>query len=200
MSSSSSKIAPLAGNATESSARQRSDSFSPLHLIVQTALAVLICSGSELDRIFNLWLALVPVLGIPFIIVALFWLVSVGWNLYQRRWRRLASALIAPPVVIGVTALLLYHEIDAQWVRFQFNRSSYQRTVEGLSGPHPRSHKWSWGDTGGAAVANVFRTLEYDESDRVPLTLERPDPERTSNTVTVRSFGSHFYLVTRIYQ
>ena len=176
----------------------RQDCFSAFHLILQSAFAVLIFFSGEIDRIYNLWLQLVLVVGVPAIFVASIWFISVIFNLFKRRWRRLVSALAAPLIVFGWMWLLAYWEFDAQWVRFQVNRRAYAETLHVLGSP--RHFSWDWGGTGGAAVADISRQLIYDESGQVLLraTLHGADPER--GDVTVRSFGDHFYLVTRIFQ
>ncbi|MEK9136030.1 MAG: hypothetical protein AAB393_02810 [Bacteroidota bacterium] len=93
--------------------------------------------------------------------------------------------------------MLLRTGFDSHWVRFQFNKPSYEETVQALEGTHPRYHSWSWGSTGGAAAANIFHSLVYDESDRVA----HRDGEKVEGGITsVRTFGNHFYLVTLIYQ
>ena len=171
--------------------------FSPFHIVLQMLVAALFFSAHELDRIFNLWFALVPIIGIPAIIVGIIWIVGIIRNLILGRWLRLASVAIAPLLVWPLLILLLRTGFDSHWVRFQFNKPSYEETVQALEGTHPRYHSWSWGSTGGAAAANIFHSLVYDESDRVA----HRDGEKVEGGITsVRTFGNHFYLVTLIYQ
>ena len=161
------------------------------------ALAFLFFFADELDRILNLWLLLVPIIGIPTIIVGAAWIVGFIRNLIERKWIKFASVVIAPLIVWPLFILLLRSGIDAHWVRFQINKPSYAATVRALNSPHPQHYSWEWGSTGGAAVVNIFNSLVYDESDQVTLR----EGETTEGGVTsVKNFGDHFYLVTMIYQ
>lgn len=171
--------------------------FSPFHIALQLLVAALVFSAHELDRIFNLWFALVPLIGIPAITVAAIWVVSLIRSLIFRRWVRLASVAIAPLLVWPLLILLLRTGFDAQWVRFRINKVSYDETVRALEETHPIYHTWDWGSTGGAAAANIFHSLVYDESDRVTL---RNGEMAEGGITSIRAFGDHFYLVTVIYQ
>ena len=83
---------------------------------------------------------------------------------------------------------------------------------------------WDWGETGGAAVTNVFYTLVYDQSDEIfrspsqrsegwteranamakgtmlfsilQTEKSRPDPGSNVPSLTIRRLEGHFYLVT----
>ena len=171
--------------------------FSPLHVLLQLLLAALFFSANELDRIFNLWFALVPIIGIPTIIVGLIWIGGIVRSLIHRRWLRLASIVVAPLMVWPLLVLLLRTGFDSHWVRFQFNKHGYEEAIRTLKGTHPIYHSWDWGSTGGAAAANIFHSLIYDESDRIML---RDGEKVGGGTAWVRKFGDHFYLVTLIYQ
>lgn len=196
---STSECALGANGIADAAAPKRADRFSSLHLALQSALALLFAYALELDRIFHLWLALVPLIGIPAIVVALTWTVSVISNSCNKRWRRLVSTLAAPIIVLSASALLAWLEIDPHWIRFQINKREYRETLSILNATHPRNHTWNWGEAGGAAVRNVFWTLEYDESDRSPLKAVLRGDGDEGPSVSVRSFGNHFYLVTRMY-
>jgi hypothetical protein len=172
------------------------DHYSLMHVLLQLALATLFFFSHELDRIFNLWLLLVPILLVPTVVVGITWLISIGINLFKRRWRRLASAVVAPIFVALLAASLLFSGIDAAWVRFHLDKDSYYETVKELTGPHPRHYSWNWGSTGGAAVVNILQAIEYDESDQV---ARRQNESLEGGIVTVREFGNHFYLVTTTY-
>jgi hypothetical protein len=173
------------------------DFFSSFHVVLQLLVASLFFFATELDRIFNLWFALVPVIGISAIIVGIIWIVGVVRNLILGRWLRLASVTMAPLMVWPFLVLLLRTGFDSHWMRFQFNKPNYVETVRTLEGTHPIYRSWNWGSTGGAAAANIFYSLVYDESDKVTLR----DGEKVEGGITsVRTFGDHFYLVTLIYQ
>ncbi|MBW8370696.1 MAG: hypothetical protein K0M66_06965 [Thiobacillus sp.] len=171
--------------------------FSPFHIGLQLLVAALFYSANELDRIFNLWFALVPIIGIPAIIVGIIWIVGIIKNMALGRWLKLASVAIAPLLVWPLLVLLLRTGFDSHWVRFQFNKPNYEQTVRSLEGTHPMYHSWNWGSTGGAAAANIFYSLVYDESDRV---TQREGEKSEGGITSVRTFGDHFYLVTLLYQ
>jgi hypothetical protein len=174
-----------------------SDRYTIFHLILQLAFAGLLFFSDELDRRLNLYLLLVPLLLIPALVVVIVWLTSVIKNIIRKRWRRLASAVIAPVIIYCLMASLSHWQIDADWVRFQANHRHYEISVESLKGPHPRHVTWDWGHTGGAAVVCIDYELHYDESD---LTKLRDGERKGDDFITVRDFGNHFYLVTTLYQ
>lgn len=171
--------------------------FSPFHVVLQLLLAALFFSANELDRIFNLWFALVPIIGVPTIVVGMIWIGGIVRSLINRRWLRLASVAVAPLLVWPLLILLLRTGLDAHWVRFQLNKHGYEESIRKLQGTHPIYNSWDWGTTGGAAAVNIFYSLIYDESDRVVL---RDGKNVEGGTTRVRKFGDHFYLVTLIYQ
>lgn len=171
--------------------------FSPLHLLLQSGLAALFFFAGELDRKFELWFALVPVLGVPAIAVGVTWMVGIVRSSLRRDWMTVASVAIAPVIVWPLLILALHTGFDSHWMRFQINKSGYEASIRTLRAPSPAYHSWDWGTTGGAASVNIFYFLIYDESDQTP----RRATEASRSFVTqVRSFGDHFYLVTQIYQ
>ena len=133
--------------------------FSPFHVVLQLLLAALFFSANELDRIFNLWFALVPIIGIPTIIVGLVWIGGIVRNLINRRWLRLVSVVVAPLIVWPILVLLLHAGFDSHWIRFQVNKHDYKEAVRTLEGTHPIHHSWDWGTTGGVAAVNIFYSL-----------------------------------------
>ncbi len=174
-----------------------SDHYTIFHLILQLAFAALLFFLNELDRRLNLYLLLVPLLLVPALVVVIIWLTSVITNSIRKRWRRLASAVIAPVIIFCLMASLAHWRIDADWVRFQANHRHYEKSVQFLKGPHPRHVTWDWGHTGGAAVVCIDYELHYDESD---LTKLRDGERKGGGIIRVRDFGNHFYLVTAVYQ
>jgi hypothetical protein len=170
---------------------------SPLHLLLQTALALIFFVSGELDRIFNLSFALVPVLGIPAITICVAWIIGIIRSLRQRDWRRTTSVAIVPLIVWPLLIFMLRAGFDAHWARFQINKRSYETSVRALHGSSPAYHSWDWGSTGGAAAVNIFYALVYDESDQIS---SKADEASKNPTKVVRNLGGHFYLVTDIYQ
>jgi hypothetical protein len=171
--------------------------FSPFHVVLQLLLAALYFFANELDRIFNLWFALVPIIGIPTIAVGAIWIGGIARNIIHRRWLLLGRVVVAPLLVWPLLFLLLRTGFDAHWMRFKLNKHGYEESVRKLEVAHPIYNSWDWGSTGGAAAANIFYSLIYDESDRVVLSDGK---NAEGGITTVRQFGDHFYLVTLVYQ
>ena len=182
-------------------------------LIVFGLYFLLFVYGNELDRILNLWLMLVPLLGLPAIVIAIYWLVALVINLARRYWRRLLSQLAAPFIAAAFFLVLRKAGVDPQTIRFAMNKHSYEAAIAGLpQAVGPRFHKFDWGSTGGAAVVNIFFTLIYDESDELGLaselrtiawrrrmTTECPPCEFSGgdgSNATVKPMGGHFFLLT----
>lgn len=170
--------------------------FSPFHVTLQFLLAILIIFSDALERHYNFWIGVVLVVGVPAILVLLIWVGGLLKNLIQRRWWKLAAVALAPLVVWPLTILTTRAGFDADWVRFQYSRADYTKTVQALGATHPLSHSWDWGGTGGLLTVSDFTSLVYDESDQV---MRRNGNEYNGGYTSVRSFGDHFYLVTQSY-
>lgn len=185
-------------------------------------LAVWFMALNELDRIFNLYLLIVPFLFFPAVVLGLWWLGSLLSSIWHRRWRRAASAIVAPMVAYGLIQLVLHLGFTPGWIRFELGKHHYLAEIERLpQNGEPRFKLFNWGGTGGAGVVNVFFNLIFDESDEIALPPEkrsaqwlsrmrsycpgtqmcsilRPNPP--SHIVDVQKVGQHFYLVTEYYQ
>lgn len=171
--------------------------FSPLHILLQSGLAILFFLAGEIDRKFGLWFALVPILGIPAVVVGAAWMVGIVRSSLRGDLMRATSVAVAPLIIWPLLICALRMGFDSHWMRFQINKSSYEASVSALRAPSPAYHSWDWGTTGGAASVNIFYSLIYDESDQTP----RRATEASKDFKTqVRGFGGHFYLVTLIYQ
>jgi hypothetical protein len=119
--------------------------------------------------------------------------------------------------------------ITPSLIRLELSKSNYMAQVDALPDANaPRLKCWGWGATGGAAVATIFRTLVYDESDQIALAkqswssewLRKADqvsksdkaagalnwvvhPERITNNnpqVSVGHLEGHFYVIVQLYQ
>jgi hypothetical protein len=171
--------------------------ISPLHICLQIFLAVLLVSADEIDRIFNLWLALVPIIGIPALIICITWVVAIFRRLIHSQRPSLFSILFAPLIVWLPFIILLRAGINPDWIRFQINRGTYENEVELSKEVRPRYKSWNFGATGGVAVVNVSRYIIFDESDKVML---KSGQKEDGGTISVRKMSSHFYLFTVMYQ
>jgi hypothetical protein len=189
-------IMSLADTASQTHQPTPADRFTAKHVAMQFGLAIFLMSSNELDRILNLYLLVVPLMLAPCGVVAAAFIYSIASSIYNRHWRLFVSALAAPPIVAGILGLLAHYKINPDWLRFQLTCAEYKKEIAtDLHARHgPRT--WSWGETGGAAVVNVFKKVVYDESDGVINEAKKSTPNMD---ISVRSFGDHFYLVTTIY-
>lgn len=168
------------------------------HFCVWLVFGTIFYLGPELDRLFGLYFLLVPLLAIPALIASATFVIGLVANLWARRWRRLVSVVAAPVITIGLLAASIHYQIDPSWIHFQLKRHPYTELARNLPGPSPKYHEWSWGGTGGAASANIFYSLVYDETDNP---LNRPEqPGHQGATSSAQPYGDHFFLVTEIFQ
>jgi len=168
------------------------DCFSPFHFLLQLALVTLFFVNSVFGNVVNLGLFLIT------IAIGLVWIVSVAVSLRQAKWRRLASAVVAPFIIFLLITSLSHWRIDPLWARFELNKRGYEETVSSIEGPHPHRFSWKWSSLeSGPLSATTFDILVFDESDEV---MRKAGKTEEGGVSFVRSFGNHFYLVTTIYQ
>lgn len=196
---------------------KRADRFTATHFWLCLLCFLLVAFSQELDRIFNLWLLLVPLLLLPLGLLFLTLTSSIIWNAMRGRWRRALSAAIAP-FAAAIPPVLCYQlGITPTWLRFELARAHFEReaALSVASDGAPRLRAFAWGETGGAAVANIFYTLVYDESDEISLPpdrrsaswLERAQHQpqlysilREQGSLSVQPMSRHWYVVTQLYE
>jgi len=204
----------------ERSVADSRDKFTFSYFVWVALLCLLFAFGSDLDRIFNLYLALVPLLLLPALATAIYWSVALIRNIVLRRWRRVASVLAAPVMAYIILAGAGAAGIDTQWIRFEIGKGYYIDQVAKLpETDEPRFKIFPWGETGGAAVTNIIYTLIYDESDEIGLAPEARSKEWRQRmgkmcpgtmmcsitnphgemSIAVKRIEGHFYLVTEIF-
>jgi hypothetical protein len=216
-----------AANSSEQAAKP--DAYTPRYTIWAGAFFLLVWLGRDLDRIFNLYILLVPILALPALILAATLVISLGVNVIRRRWRRTISIIAAPIIAASFFLLLGWLGITTDLIRFELWKSSYLAQVDALSATDggPRLKTWDWGSTGGVAVANIFWMLVYDDSDQIALPrsswsaewLQRADQAAKGNAlysvihpegftgdveqyerhISVRRLDGHFYVVEGIF-
>lgn len=177
---------------------QVNDKFSLFHVQLQLILACYFFVAYYLDQILNFYFLLIPIVGLPAIIVGILWIRTIILSLFRKKWRMLVSAVIAPLIIWPLMALIIHSGFNPEWVRFEINKRNYEETVRRLDGPYPHQYSWDWGTTGGAGVVNVISVLKYDESDKIMPKNNKESMAGRENT-DVRNFGNHFYLVTDTY-
>jgi amino acid transporter len=193
-----------------------SDRFVFRYFFLCLGYFMLFVFSQELDRIFNLYLFLVPLLLLPFGLLLLTIIWGILRNLVRRHWRRAFCATIAPFAAAAPLLICYQLGITPTWLRFQFSLAHYERELATINTADNalRLRAFAWGETGGVAVANVFYTLVFDESGEILLPAERRSAawlERANqtqlhsflqgtSTTDVKSMGRHWYVVTEIYQ
>jgi hypothetical protein len=177
---------------------------------------------NELDKIFNFYLLLVPLILLPALAVGVWWVGSLAFCFRRGHWKRAASLAAAPVLSILAILLLKQFGVPLERVRFELLKPHYLAEIARIPADEgPRFKIFNWGGTGGAGVANVFYTLAFDESDEiaVPSTARSTDwlrkvsrlcpgtqmcsilqPNPPDHSVDVTKVSGHFYLVTEVYR
>jgi hypothetical protein len=199
----------------------KADRFTPWYTVGTAAVFLLIWVGDDLDRIYNLYLMLVPILFFPSLIWAGTLIVALIVSALRRHWRHALCVVAAPIIVWSLFIALGKLGITTKWVRLELSKSAYMAEVDALpvmSGGRLKS--WSWGKTGGAAVVNVFWTLVYDESDQIVCppssrsaawvskaekdkglySALRYHLDEPNYQVSIERLDGHFYVITEILQ
>jgi hypothetical protein len=197
----------------------RRDRFTPSYFVRFLALFLLFASLGELDAAFTLYLMLAPLLLVVAGPIILFLLFAMRRDTALRRWKRLASWIAGLFLAVGVFYALAQLGLDATWARLALTRDRYERVIAGLpqTDDAPRFKMFEWGDTGGAGVVNIFRTLIYDESDEIALESEQRSlawrdrmiasedgrsvlRREVRGSTAIRRISGHFYLLTEVDQ
>lgn len=193
------------------------DRFSFSYFLWVALIFLLFASGPDLDRIFNLYLLLVPLLWLPALVVAIYLIIALIRNVLLKRWRRVVSVLVAPVAAYILFVVASAVGVNSEWIRFEIGKHYYIDEIARLAKTdEPRFKMFDWGQTGGAGVPNFVYTLVYDESDEISL----PQAERSKAWqdkasklcpadvfcpilstpsgifVNARKIDGHFYLVT----
>lgn len=202
-------------------AAPRADRFTFVWFLVFCLYFLLFAYSSELDRIFHLWMLVIPLLLLPAAAIVICWLVFLVINAVRRRWRRLGSQVVAPVLAFALFALLFAIGATPDRIRFELNRGWYEAEIARLPQTGaPRFHKWDWGYSGGVPGPDISYTLVFDESDEIV----RPPEQRSvgwqkrmtpqmcpkdwsscpiyesggAKSVTVEKISGHFFLVTEL--
>jgi len=200
--------------------KTRRDAFRVRYTICCSAFllfyAVVLC----LDEVYNFYLAIVPMLLVPLVLLTAALVTSFAINVFRRRWRATLSVLVAPVIALSSFGLFYRLGVTPELIRLEFSKSIYLAEVDALpTADGPRLECWNWGGTGGAAVANTFRNLVYDESDQIALPpsarsaawggkasgagkgkCSAVPPETGDAQVSVNHLEGHFYVIEQLYQ
>ena len=196
------------------------DKFSFSYFAWVVVIFLLFASAADLDRIFNLYLWLVPLVYIPALAVLVGWTAALIRNVTLRSWRRVISVLVAPVAAWALFVMADAAGVNAQRIRLEIGRRAYLDEIAKLAPcDEPRLKLFDWGQSGGAGVNSLIDTLVYDESDEVSL----PAKERSAawrdrarklcpgtpicailwplaeRLTVVKKIEGHFYLLTEVY-
>jgi hypothetical protein len=153
------------------------DQFSFSYFAWIVLVCLLFASGKDLDRVFNLYLALVPLLYIPALAVTIYWIIALIRNLLLRRWRRVISILAAPLAAYLLFAAANAAGVNSEWIRFELWKHLYVDEIGRLANTDaPRIKFFDGGQTGGSRRSKFAYTVVYDESDEIA----RPPSERST--------------------
>jgi hypothetical protein len=198
------------------------DGYTPWYTAWTGAFFLLLWLSTDLDRIFNLYIALVPMLAIPAFAWIATLVIGLGVNAFKRRWRRVISIVVAPIIAWSFFWALESLGVTTERIRLTWSKSSYLAEVAALPATDDgiRLKTWHWGTTGGAAVPNFFWTLVYYDSDQValpPSSWSAAWVQKTGQVgsplysfvnnrrdgkdyyVSVKHLDSHFYVVEELY-
>src|SRR5271167_4852300 len=103
------------------------DRFTWTYTLWTAVVALLVYCSEELDRTFHLYLFLIPILGIPSLVVLIALIVSLGVNLVKGHWRRALSIVMAPVLVVSALVVTLKAGLNEDWVRFEIAKPYYLR-------------------------------------------------------------------------
>jgi hypothetical protein len=185
-------------------------------------VAVLLVAINELDKVFNFYLLIIPLLVLPALALGVWWIGSLLSSFRYRRWKRMVSLAVAPAISTAAILFLGHFGVTFERIRFELLKPYYFAEIARVPKEDgPRFKIFKWGETGGVAAANVFYTLAFDESDEiaVPPTARSTDwlrkvsrlcpgtqmcsilqPNPPDHSVDVTKVSGHFYLVTEVYR
>ncbi|MFL6824077.1 MAG: hypothetical protein ACJ8FA_16075 [Xanthobacteraceae bacterium] len=188
------------------------DKFTSIYGLWVGALFLFYTLIDYLDRLFHLYLLVIPLVLLPTIILAVSLLAILIWNAFMRRWRRCASVIVGPVVAYAVLSLAADLGINVDRLRFELTKSEYMKRTAQLAREdgEPLFAAFDWGSTGGVPAANIFYHLIFEESDELALSPEQRSEqwkrrvERKMYSVVhpggncfieVKKMEDHFYFV-----
>ena len=179
------------------SSQPKRDRWTLTYLLWCLAVFGLVWCGNELDRIFNLYILLVPILLLPLLMLSVYLLFGVIVAAYRRNFRSVLSIVLAPCFGIYFFIGSSKSGVTPGWIRFEFQKSKYLSQVSQLQTPGvPRFKTWDWGGTGGVAVPNIFYTLIYDETDQILLPSAKRSTDWKQRIESLEKGTELFSIVT----
>ena len=153
-----------------------------------------------------------PVTQIAFSIVWVFWVPPFAFLVFcllgsiilcavsallRRRWRRLASMLVVPVLLIAALPAAFATDYVANWLTFTVNKGRYEAEAREAAKAGKRYWFWDWG---GNVMIGFNRTLVWDARDDATFpTAQRMESRGVAFPLmpyrVVQKLGPHFYLL-----
>ena len=176
--------------------RPRSDAFTLIYPLAALAGCLWWQARSALDRQFDLFLLLLPVIGLPILAIAFTLGAALLFHLYSTQWRRAASVLLAGVLAWCFLEWLPINSVD--WAIFELNQSRYDTSPANLPGSvGSRIKAWLFRDEGAFGSPVVETYVVYDESDELALPAVQRSEAWKSRAVTAGQPDRNFEYLAR---
>jgi hypothetical protein len=190
------------------------DRYTPWYTVWTGALFLLFWVSRDLDRIYNLYLLLLPILVLPALICAAVLVISLVVNAIKRRWRRAISIVFAPIIAASFFLLLGRIGVTTEFIRLELRKSTYLAEVESLPPTVSGCRLKTWDSSGGPGVFSWI--LVYDGCDQIVLPQASQSAEWAGDAsradkkarfhaflydddnTTLRHLSGHFYVVEQV--
>jgi len=166
------------------------DAYTPSYSLWTGLIFLFVCYGGELDRIFNLYILLLPIIGLPIIIWAIIMIVFLIRNAYRRNWRRVVSIIAAPFIAATILWMLGQLGLKQELIYLEYRKPCYLIDIAAQPNENGKMHfkSWDWGVTGGATCTDIYYILVYDESDQIGL----PPPDGSDYSQKLINSGDQY--------
>ena len=150
---------------------EKTDRFSFKYSIMCAVAGAFIWFSHAIDRAYNLYI----LLDLLIIVLSVFFGIYIFYafiiNLLRRNFRLMSSAIAAPFLAYALFFSLTAMNINQDRILFFFQKGRFVALVEQAKALNPESELlvFPLGDTGGAAVVNIFDLIVYDESGEIKL-------------------------------
>lgn len=111
------------------------DKFSFSYFLWVVLIFLLFASGADLDRIFKLYLLLVPLVFIPALAVLVLWTMALMRNVALRRWRRVISVLVAPVAACALFVVADAAGVNSERIRLEIGSNTTSMKSQSLRKP-----------------------------------------------------------------
>jgi len=106
------------------------DAYTPWYTIWCGAFLLWNFVVGYLDEIYNFYLAIVPIIFLPLLILAGTLVISLAVNVFRRRWCRAISIIAAPIIALSFFGLLGRLGINPQLIRLELSKAGYMAQID----------------------------------------------------------------------